>query len=42
MTNWIPDQARNDKVLGFSPGIGLGIARQSPRKIGMQRVRAGE
>jgi hypothetical protein len=21
MTNWIPDQVRNDEVLGFSPGV---------------------
>jgi hypothetical protein len=35
---WIPDQVRNDGVLGFSPGVGFGIARRNPRKIRMRRV----
>jgi hypothetical protein len=34
---WIPGQARNDEVLGDSLGVGLGIARRSPRKTGMRR-----
>jgi hypothetical protein len=28
---WIPDQVRNDEVLGCSPGVGFGIARRNSR-----------
>jgi hypothetical protein len=34
---WIPGQARNDEVLGFSPGVGFGIARRNPQKTKMRR-----
>jgi hypothetical protein len=27
---WIPGQARNDEVLGVSPGVGFGNARRNP------------
>jgi hypothetical protein len=39
---WIPDQVRNDEVLGVSPGVGFGNAQRNPRKNGMRRIRAGE
>jgi hypothetical protein len=33
---WIPDRVRNDEVLGFSPGVGFGIARRN--SVGARRA----
>ncbi|MDR1708135.1 MAG: hypothetical protein LBS70_00235, partial [Candidatus Accumulibacter sp.] len=38
---WIPDQVRNDEVLGCSPGVGFGNARWNPFRC-FAALRAGE
>jgi hypothetical protein len=39
---WIPDQVRNDEILGCRRAWALVYARRNPRKFRMRRVRAGE